>query len=279
MTVSHREQRAQFDRDGYVVLRDVIKDATLEGLKAAIAEHVEAHDPEADKAVFRTDDRDAGREESFFASARGIQGFLEAEAVDEEGELSAPRDRCLNKIGHALHDLDPEFGALARSPLVKDAFSIGGVERPRLVQSMVIFKPPGIGGEVRWHQDASYLLTRPQRVVGLWIALEDADRSNGCLWMSPGAHRSPLRERFEVDWASRRGELRDLDPTPWPTEAVPLEVRAGSMVVFHDHMPHRSEANRSPRSRAAVTLHAHAADAEWAPENWLQRDPLPPFDL
>ena len=273
------EPAARFREDGFVVLPDAINDRTLERLRHAIDLRVSAHDPEADQAVFRTDDRDAGREEVFFASARSVQGFLEAKAVGEGGALKAPRDQCLNKIGHALHDLDPAFTELARSEPVRGGFAIGGLARPRLVQSMVILKPPGIGGEVRWHQDASYLLTHPQRVIGLWIALEDADRTNGCLWMAPGAHRSPLRERYEVDWNTRVGTLRDLDATPWPPEAVPVEVRAGSMVVFHDHMPHRSEANRSARSRVAVTLHAHDADALWAAENWLQRDPLPHFDL
>ncbi len=279
MTALPEDLKARFERDGFVILEDAIESATLEALRGAIAEHAAAHDPEADQAVFRTDDRDAGREETFFASARGIQAFLEAEALDEDGSLREPRDRCLNKIGHALHDLDPRFEALARSEAVRSAFALGGLERPRLVQSMVIFKPAGIGGEVRWHQDASYLLTEPQRVVGLWVALEDADRTNGCLWMAPGSHRGPLRERFEVDWDARSGALHDLDSTPWPQEAVPLEVRAGSMVVFHDLMPHRSDANRSERSRVAVTLHAHEAGAAWAPENWLQRETMPHFDL
>ena len=279
MDAADLDLRERFERDGFVVLPGAVDPSTLERLRAAVEAHVAAHDHDRDREVFRTDDRDAGREEAFFASARGVRGFLEAEALDEAGELRVPRERSLNKLGHALHDLDPAFGDLARSAPVRAAFAAGGLEHPRLVQTMVIFKQPDIGGEVRWHQDASYLLSRPQRVVGIWLALEDADRTNGCLWMAPGAHRGPLRERYEVDWSRREGTLHDLDPAPWPEEAVPLEVGAGSLVVFHDHMPHRSDANRGSRSRVAVTLHAHDRDARWCAENWLQRDPLPPFAL
>ena len=112
-------------------------------------------------------------------------------------------------------------------------------------------------------------------------ALEDAHRDNGGLWMVPGAHRSPLREEYTVDWETRSGSLRTLDETPWPdlADAVPLEVEAGSLVVFHDHMPHRSDANRSGTSRLAVTLHAHESSSEWLADNWLQRGDLPDFTL
>jgi phytanoyl-CoA hydroxylase len=215
------------------------------------------------------------------ASARGVRGFLEADALDERGELRAPRERCLNKLGHALHDRVPEFGDLARSTAIAGAFRDAGLARPLLVQTMVIFKQPRIGGEVRWHQDATYLHTRPRSVVGLWLAVEDAHRGNGCLWMAPGAHRSPLRETYEVDWTTREGTLRSIDDTPWPAadQAVPLEVPAGTLVVFHDHMPHRSDRNTSGESRVAVTLHAHDAASAWLPQNWLQRGDLPDFAL
>src|SRR5690606_8433748 len=120
-----------------------------------------------------------------------------------------------------------------------------------------IFKQPHIGGEVRWHQDATYLITAPPCVTGLWVALEDAHRDNGCLWVQPGGHRTPLRERYEVDWRTRVGTLRTVDATPWPSlaEAVALEVPAGSVVAFHDHLPHRSAPNHSPASRHAFTMH------------------------
>ena len=265
---------------GFVLLEEAVDAATCATLLTVAQRLASEHDFEADRAVFRTDDRDAGRDEAFFASARGVRGFLEAEALDDEGRLRVPRDQALNKIGHALHDLVPEVRALAQSELVRDAFRIAGLDEAALIQSMLIFKQPEIGGEVRWHQDASYLRSAPQRVAGLWLALEDADRDNGCLWMVPGAHRGPLRERYAVDWSTREGTLVTTDPTPWPEgEALPLEVPAGSLVVFPDHMPHRSDPTRSARSRGALTLHAHDRTAEWSADNWLQRGALEPFVL
>jgi phytanoyl-CoA hydroxylase len=146
---------------------------------------------------------------------------------------------------------------------------------------MYIFKQPRIGGEVRWHQDGSYLITEPATVTGIWVAIEDANRDNGCLWVQPGGHRSPLRQIYEVDWSTRKGQLTDLDSTPWPSagEAVAVEVTAGSVVIFHDHMPHYSSPNRSAHSRHAFTMHVTEKGAQWSGRNWLQRPTLGDFGL
>jgi phytanoyl-CoA hydroxylase len=270
----------RYEEEGFVVIEGALPSSACTTLLETARRLAAAHDFESDREVFRTDDRDAGREDAFFASARTVRGFLEAGALDPHGNLAVPAEHALNKIGHALHDLVPEVQALARSELVQQAFAIAGLADALLVQSMLIFKQPGIGGEVRWHQDASYLRTEPQRVAGVWIALEDARLDNGCLWMAPGAHRSPLRERYGVDWTERTGTLTTLDSAPWPeANAVPLEVPAGTLVVFHDHMPHRSDANRGTHSRTALTLHAYDRAADWLDENWLQRGELPPFEI
>ena len=86
-----------------------------------------------------------------------------------------------------------------------------------------------------------------------------------------GGHRSPLRERFV-----RHGDtvtMEKLDATPWPNahSAVPLEVEAGTLVMFHGLLPHYSAPNRSPRSRHAYTLHVTDGQTAYAPTNWLQR--------
>jgi phytanoyl-CoA hydroxylase len=146
-----------------------------------------------------------------------------------------------------------------------------GLAEPQIWQSMYIFKQPGIGGEVGWHQDATFFDSTPVTVTTFWFALEDATLENGCLWVEVGGHRGPMRERFV-----RHGDvvsMEKLDATPWPDSrsAVPLEVKAGTLVVFHGLLPHYSAPNRSAHSRHAYTLHVTDGRSAYAPSNWLQR--------
>ncbi len=274
-------QVEHYRQQGYLVLESFLDAASLDALLAASAELVTAFDPDQHHSVFRTTDRDQGRDEVFFRSAEQVQYFLEDEALDGSDALTVPAQRAINKIGHALHDHIPAFRSFCQQPLLATVLKQLGMNQPLLWQTMLIFKQPGIGGEVRWHQDATYLYTEPSAVIGLWFALEDATRDNGCLWLAPGAHRSPLRERYRVDWSDRRGTLETLNKQPWPgaEDAVALEVPAGSLVLFSDHMPHYSSANRSDRSRLALTLHAADRSAHWDAANWLQRPTLAPFLL
>jgi phytanoyl-CoA hydroxylase len=276
-----RAQVDEFREQGFLVLPGLVPRPALATLERAALAIVDRFDPTAERTVFSTRDRDAGRDDAFFASAEGVRCLLEEEALDAAGALRCPRRLAINKIGHALHDLVPEFNEFCRMPGFGELLRDLGYAAPVLWQTMVIFKQPHIGGEVRWHQDATYLITEPPCVTGLWVALEDAHRDNGCLWVQPGGHRTPLRERYEVDWHTRVGKLRTVDATPWPSlaEAVALEVPAGSVVVFHDHLPHRSAPNHSSASRHAFTMHVAEQGAAWAEGNWLKRPRLGDFTL
>lgn len=46
------------------------------------------------------------------------------------------------------------------------------------------------------HQDATYLYTEPVKVVGVWIALDDATVQNGCLQFAKGSHKSGVHRRY-----------------------------------------------------------------------------------
>jgi phytanoyl-CoA hydroxylase len=272
---------AQFDRQGYVVVPHLISDDDVAEARAAAARIIAAFEPADHPTVFRTDDGDRGRDHYFMRSAEAVHCFVEAGAVDADGALTLPKAQAVNKIGHALHDLDPTFRRLCRLPQVASLLRELGYRKPQVWQTMYLCKPPRVGGEVRWHQDASYLATEPASVTGVWIALQDANRDNGCLWVQPGGHSTALRERFEVTDPDQPGELIALNNTPWPgsEQAVPLEVSAGDAVVFSDHLPHYSSHNHSDRSRHAFALHVAEGGAKWSGRNWLQRPTLGSFTV
>jgi phytanoyl-CoA hydroxylase len=260
----------EFLRDGYAVVPNFKSSAEIAALRARAAELVDAFDPSEASGIFTTRDESTKNDAYFLGSATAIRCFFEEEAFDERGGLRHPKARSINKIGHAMHDLDPVFAAFSHGPELDAVVRALGITDPRVYQSMYIFKQPYIGGEVRWHQDATYFATEPDTVTTLWFALEHADRTNGCLWVEPGGHRGPLRERFAVDGNGTRVE--HLDPTPWPSAgARPLEVESGTLVVFHGLLPHYSAPNRSAASRHAYTLHVVDGRAGYAPSNWLQR--------
>jgi phytanoyl-CoA hydroxylase len=275
------DQEKQYQKDGYIVLENAIPESDIRRLKSEALQIVDAFDIDKHRSVFTTSDRDSGRDDYFFDSAENIHCFLEEDALDEHGKLQKTPRLAINKIGHALHDLNPIFNSFCRLPVFAEVLHDIGYQDPLLWQTMYIFKQPHIGGEVRWHQDGSYLISDPAMVTGIWIAIEDANRDNGCLWVQPGGHRSRLREIYQVDWADHEGQLTELDKTPWPHEnkALPVEVSAGSVVIFHDHMPHYSSQNLSEHSRHAFTLHVAEKSANWSGQNWLQRPALGNFEL
>jgi phytanoyl-CoA hydroxylase len=276
MAMAGRSSRAAFERDGFLVLPGFVPEAECAALRARMAELVEAFDPGEVRTIFSTTRHSHAQDRYFLESGDRIRFFFEEEAFDEEGRLRQSKERSINKVGHALHDLDPAFERFSRRPALRELVEELGMADPLLLQSMYIFKQPRIGGEVVCHQDAPARPPDPLSVVGHWFALEDATTLHGCMYAAPGGHRGPLRARF-----LRHGERTEtvaLDPTPLPTEGlVPLEVPQGTLIVLHGLLPHRSGPNRSARSRHAYTLHVIDGRARYSADNWLQRAPGMPL--
>lgn len=149
------------------------------------------------------------------------------------------------------------------------------------VQSMLFVKAEGRPGQP-WHQDEFFIPTRDRSLTAVWIALDDATIENGCLWVLPGSHRRgvlyPDREqddpRFDCSIEAYDFPYDDAD-------AVPVEVPAGSAVIFNGYLLHRSLPNSGRHGyRRALANHYMSAESLLAwkvPEgtsaaNWDYRD-------
>ena len=268
---------AAYRRDGFLKIEGFAEAAVCDALVARSYELIDTFDPAA-VSVFTTDEQVRTTDDYFLDSGDSIRCFFEAEAVDRAGRLTVPKRRAINKIGHALHDLDPDFERFSRDPRLARIAAAIDVRQPHLLQSMVILKPPGIGGEVGAHQDATFLYTDPVSVHGFWFALEDATLDNGCLWVLPGGHRLGLKRRFRRTDDGVAFEELDRRPLPAPpTGYVPLEAKKGALVLLDGLLPHWSAANRSAVSRVAYSLHVIDGTAHYPDDNWLRRGPHLPL--
>ena len=92
---------------------------------------------------------------------------------------------------------------------------------------------PNIGGEVRPHQDSTFLHTDPPSVVGLWWALEDSTQQNGCLWALPGSHEGGVARRFLRTCARARSPpLQHLPATLAPAAAAPHAAACCASIII-----------------------------------------------
>lgn len=241
-------------------------------------------------SVFTTSDKAHVGDEYFLNSSDNVSFFFEPSALEEKhGKtyLVKPKEQAINKFGHALHLYDSEFEKVTvKNPKVEEIVKKLGFHLPRALQSMVICKQPGIGGAVPSHQDGVFLYTNPQSAVGFWIALEDATIENGCLSYAPGSHSThPITKRFVRRFDKTTGE--ELGGTEFiylngheetiarlpPDEKlkwVTVECKAGDLVLIHNSVLHRSETNRSEKSRFAYAFHVIEGTAEYDKLNWLQ---------
>ena len=138
----------------------------------------------------------------------------------------------------------------------------------KAMQSMLFIKSEGKPGQA-WHQDEFFIPTRDRSLTAVWIALDDATIENGCLWVLPGSHRRG------VIYPSRHQDDARFDCTtesydfPYADEdAVPVEIPAGTALIFNGYLLHRSLENSGRHGyRRALANHYMSAESllPWVP--------------
>jgi phytanoyl-CoA hydroxylase len=176
---------------------------------------------------------------------------------------------------HFPHKLSHVAYEMLSQPRVVDVLTACVSPNVKAMQSMLFIKASGKPGQA-WHQDEYFIPTRDRSLIGAWIALDDATVENGCLWVIPGSHKAGVLypqhqqrdQRFDCTGESVFFPYTDQD-------AVPVEVRAGSVVFFNGYLLHRSLPNYATSGYRRVLVN-HYMSAEsllpWMGENGATGD-------
>ena len=258
--------------NGYLIIEDFKSHEECNELINRSKELIEEQDFNNQQSVFDTVSQSHNDDNYFLESGDKIRFFFEEKANLDEENVKTNKQYIVNKIGHALHDLDDKFIAFSKNEQLDQIARAVGFHDPLLLQSMYIFKQPKIGGEVVCHQDSTFLITEPESTVGFWFALEDANRDNGCLQVASGGHKGPLRKLFKRE--NNQMKMEELSNEPFPETDTYVEVKKGTLVLLHGRLPHYSCENRSLNSRHAYTIHVIDGKSKYLDYNWLQRPNL-----
>lgn len=236
-------QVRQFDRDGCLIGGQVILPAVAEELCAELDRVIASHE-------------------------KGWKdGEPEPVMVSKWGDKP---DQVIWQIVNIWEASEPFERLLYLKPVVEAISQLAHHRDIQIWHDQIQYKPPRHGGINNWHQDAPYWpVLKPQTPVTAWIALDDVDETNGCMWMVPGSHKwgnvikrlegNPQEKFFEI----AKGFEPPADAETKEAHVIPWPVKKGEVSFHHSMTWHGSHANKSDRPRRAIALHFMTGDARF----------------
>ncbi len=242
----------RFNRQGYLVIEDIVDEVTLGALRREYAELMDrlyagwyaeglVETPPADLSFWQKLDR----------CYRG--GFDWYQPLDISLPHSGIDADTPMHIGPAVFDL------VTHKKIIDTVECLIGPEITSNPIQHVRIKPPARAlptSEIRahvtttdWHQDMGVTLEEADNTqfITVWLAITDATVENGCLQVAPG-------ERNEVLPHCNKTQVGIADAFVPNAEAVPAPVKAGGAVLFHPLTPHASLPNNSDGYRWSFDL-------------------------
>jgi len=239
----NEEAFAFYRENGFLIVENALSDEDLKALKAET-----------------------------IAICRGERGAVDGappiiEGMDDNAVQS--QVLCL----HHPHKISPVIRGYLAEETVKKALT--GVIGPHIkcMQSMLFIKSAGKPGQA-WHQDEDFIPTRDRTLTGAWMAIDDATVDNGCLWILPGSHKPGVLWPMHAHTDKRFDCAHESFGFPYKDEdAIPVEVKAGTVVFFNGYTLHRSLPNRKSAGYRRVLVNHYMSATSLLP--WSARDNTP----
>lgn len=219
------EQVEQYKRAGFVNGGPVLEDATIGVLQAEVLRVIEDRDNKAVPQPVRL------------------------------ANLSSDIDHPIWQIVN-IWEASPAFNTLIyNTKITQMAAQLSGAKELRIWHDQVQYKPKELGGQLHWHQDSPLwpILQPKTEQITAWVALDDAEADNGCMYMVPGSHAWGNQQK-QIDQLPDGVNLPDhFDGHP--VYFVMCPVKKGHVHFHHSLTWHGSGTNHSNRPRRAIALH------------------------
>ena len=217
-TVSVQQIREFFDANGYAVVRQMFARTEIDGL-LEIVDRIEAR-------------------------------ALPFPEPDLLWEPSNPR--LLRNAFGVLHQIEAFRGIALDPRLLAAVEELIGPDID-IYGDGIFAKPAREGSVVPPHQDMPYWSFRPYKLVTAWIALQPATLENGCVRFLAGSNRLGMLEHAASGVTGNSRAVAHPELIDWRAERA-VELDAGDVCFHHCLTVHRSEPNRSARSRRGYTV-------------------------
>lgn len=214
---------ARFQREGFIAIENVFSAAELQTSKQALSDLVAGQCLECKPE---------------FERGSNVEGL----SADE-------RERLVRKLmWFCKHE--PRLEQMAAHPALLKIVKAILRSDVTMIQDMALLKPPHVGSEKPWHQDAAYFSMEPvEMILGTWSALDDATIENGCMHVIPGSHLSGPKPHYHDRDCQLPDDLVQVD------QAVAVPLKPGGVLFFSGLLHHGTPPNRSPARRRALQFH------------------------
>jgi ectoine hydroxylase-related dioxygenase (phytanoyl-CoA dioxygenase family) len=278
-----RTQIEKYDNDGYLVLENFFTSTQCENLSKEVNKIIgdTLATEDADKIpVFPSfkDLKTISHEDMnyFLGSANRVRLFMKKKYQPQRGsnQVKVAEIRAnANKIGHALHALNPLFKEATFSQNSKNIVKSLNYKKPIVCQSVYVLKSEFSSPDAPGHQDSTFVHVEPDTLIGLWVAIEETTEENGCLKVIPGSHKDGVQRKFIVGLNNKSEKVAcyTADPVNYDQNRwISVPVKAGSAILLNGAVVHKSTSNKSPVSRDVYAFHVYDADkSTFSKDNWM----------
>lgn len=219
----------QFQRDGYLVCRNMATPDARERLLTVVHEQLHTITPPVE-----------------YEAEVGYPGA--------PASLDAPGGRTIRRLRGAYHRHEC-FRAWAEDPRIVTRLEQIFNEPVRLTlahHNCVMTKHPQYGTATGWHRDIRYWSFARNDLVTVWLALGREKAANGALHIIPGSHRLEIG-KHQLD------ELDFLRPDVAENQTlfaqgITVELEPGDVLFFHSGLFHAANRNDSDAMKISVVF-------------------------